>query len=135
MQSLSCYRIFFSQKSFSHCQSLLVVSYLITVFLFSVIQFFLYSLAINLSSGKSSSTKKLPTISVLIPYQLSNQNLYITPKKGISTLDTSLLDSAVPLCIQVTRGSCSMRLLLKNYLSGPQRVIQQITHVSYCVTD
>ena len=57
------------------------------------------------------------------PISLSNQKLYITPKKGISTLDTSLLDSAVTLCGQVTRGHCSTSLLLNIYLTVHKRVI------------
>jgi len=55
----------------------------------------------------------LPTIYLTLASTLS-EFVTITPKKGISTLDVFLLDNAVPLCRQVTSGSCSTRLLLKN---------------------
>ena len=106
---------------------------------------FIYFLAVDQNSGKhnfvllksfsrhlllatvslSISSNLLSSIplSVLVPYQLSNQKLFIIPKKGISKLDVPLLGNAIPLCRQVTSGHCSTRLLPKNYLTVHKRVI------------
>ena len=74
-------------------------------------------------------------LSVLVPYQLSNQKLYITPKKGISTLDVSLLGNAIPLCRQVTSGHCSIRLLPNIYLTVHKRVIRPKHSCEYRAPD
>ena len=146
------YVIFFFQKSnlpnlssnlFSYCQSLPVAVFLS---LFSCWQsnqqqiqscviknFSLIALPFDNSIPiyLSLYTIYLTTISVLISYQLSNQKLSIIPKKGISTLDTSLLDSAVSLCRQVTSGFYSTRLLPKNYLSVHKRVMSRRLTVDF----
>ena len=72
------------------------------------------SLATVFLSNSSYLLSSIP-LSVLIPLstQLSNQKLFITPKKGISKLDVPLLGNAVPLRRQVTSGHYSTRLLLK----------------------
>ena len=67
--------------------------------------------------------------------QLSNQKLFITPKKGISTLDVPLLGNAVPLHRQVTSGHCSTRLLPKNYLTVHKRVIRPKYSCEYRAPD
>ena len=67
--------------------------------------------------------------------QLSNQNLSITPKEGISTLDVPLLGNAVPLRRQVTSGHCSTRLLPKNYLTVHTRVIRPKCTCEYSIPD
>ena len=67
----------------------------------------------TVSLSNSSYLLSSIQLSVLVPYQLSTQKLYITPKKGISKLDVPLLGNAVPLRRQVTSGHCSTRLLPK----------------------
>ena len=67
--------------------------------------------------------------------QLSNQKLSITPKKGISKLDVSLLGNAVPLRRQVTSGHCSTRLLPKIYLTVHKRVIRPKHSCEYRAPD
>ena len=134
-----------SSYLFSHCHLLLAAV------------LFIYFLAVNQNSGKhnfvlsksfsrhlllamvslSISSNLLSSIllSVLVPYQLSNQKLFITPQKGISKLDVPLLGNTVPLCRQVTSGHCSTRLLPKNYLTVHKRVIRPKHSCEYRAPD
>jgi len=118
---------------FSHCRSKQwqTQSCVIEIFLLSPVIGNGISIYLSLSNYLLSSIQ----LSVLVPYQLSTQNVSNISKKGIPKLDTSLLDSAVPLHRQVTSGHCSTRFLTKIYLTVHIRIIRPKYSCEYRAPD